>query len=36
MRGLDNIAISFALSYLADTIPTINDKLSKKKDFDFV
>lgn len=36
MRDLDNIAISLALSYLADTIPTINDKLSKEKDLDFV
>lgn len=36
MRDLDNIAISFALSYLADTIPTINDKISKEKDLDFV
>ena len=30
--GLDDIAISFALSYLARNIPTIKDKLSKTKD----
>lgn len=32
--GLDDIAISFALSYLAGNIPTIKDKLSKKKDLE--
>lgn len=32
--GLDDIAISFALSYLAGNIPTIKDRFSKKRDLD--
>ena len=30
--GLDDVAISLALSYLAGNIPTIKDKLLKKRE----